>query len=269
MKRIKKVDNDQFYTKQDVSISLIQKINLDKYKLVIDPCCGDGAFYSNINHNNKIAIDIDPKIKYAIKQDFLKWNYYGDINRKDILCISNPPFGKQGSLAIKFINKCAEFSDTIAFILPLSFKKKSMIKKINKNFHLVFEQDLYKNSFVVNGEDYDVPCVFQVWENKYTHRIEKKDDDPMGFQYVKDPTKANLSVRRVGFYAGKAFFELNKSKESHYFLKIDEDVDLIKLVDYLNSIEFKQNTTGPKSIAKGELNKLINTFISLNVSSCF
>lgn len=261
MKRIKKVDNDQFYTKKDIAINLINSIDFSEYKLVVDPCCGDGSFYSNINHSNKIAIDIDPKLDVAIKHDFLQWNYKGDIDKKDIIVISNPPFGKQASLAIKFINKATEFSDTIAYILPLSFKKNSIKNRINKNYHLIYEEELPKNSFLINGEDYDVPCVFQIWKNMQEERPIIKEEQPIKFKYTKIPSEANLSVRRVGFYAGKAFLDINKSKQSHYFLIIDKDVDLNNLLVEMNKLEFKQNTTGPKSISKGELNKIINNLL--------
>ena len=58
MKRILKSELDKFYTKQEIAKSLIAGIDLSKYGLVLDPCCGDGAFYSNIDHANKIGIDI-------------------------------------------------------------------------------------------------------------------------------------------------------------------------------------------------------------------
>jgi predicted RNA methylase len=258
MKRIKKVNNDQFYTKKEIAINLINSIDFNNYQLIIDPCCGDGSFYLNINHLNKIAIDIDPKIDIAIKQDYLLWEYTGNIDRPNIICISNPPFGKQASLAIKFINKSAEFCDTIAFILPLSFTKNSIRNKINKKFHIIHEEELPKNSFEIEGKDYDVPCVFQIWQNMYVDRPIIKEEQPIKFTYTKDPNQANLSVRRVGFYAGRAYLDLNKSKQSHYFLIIDSNIDLNNLVEKMNKLEFKQNTTGPKSISKGELNKIIN-----------
>ena len=37
-----------------------------------------------------------------------------------------PPFGKVSSLAIRFFNKCAQFSDVIAFIIPRTFNKVSV-----------------------------------------------------------------------------------------------------------------------------------------------
>ena len=49
-------------------------------------------------------------------------------NYKNIHIIGNPPFGRQSSLAIKFIKKSCEFCDTLSFILPKSFKKESLKK---------------------------------------------------------------------------------------------------------------------------------------------
>ena len=53
-----------------------------------------------------------------------------NLNSRKIHVIGNPPFGRQSSLAIKFIKKSCSFSDTISFILPKSFKKDSMKKSI-------------------------------------------------------------------------------------------------------------------------------------------
>ena len=49
MKRILKSLLDKFYTKEEIAISCIAKLNLNNYDLIIDPCCGDGAFYKNDN----------------------------------------------------------------------------------------------------------------------------------------------------------------------------------------------------------------------------
>ena len=61
MKRTVKSDLDKFYTKVELVNKLISKIDFSNYDLVVDPCCGNGVFYNNINHNNKIAIDISPE----------------------------------------------------------------------------------------------------------------------------------------------------------------------------------------------------------------
>ena len=109
MKRILKSQLDKFYTKHSLAKELICNVDVDLFDVYIDPCCGDGAFYSNVNHKNKIGIDISPHIDSVIKQDFLEWDYSIIDTNKKVLTISNPPFGKQGSLALKFIKRCSIF----------------------------------------------------------------------------------------------------------------------------------------------------------------
>lgn len=105
MKRILKSKLDKFYIKQNVAKYLIDKVNIDYYDIVVDPACGNGAFYSNIN-NKKIGIDIESEIDGVIIQDFLTWDSSSlGVERNKVLVITNPPFGKQGSLAMKFIKK--------------------------------------------------------------------------------------------------------------------------------------------------------------------
>ena len=67
-----------------------------------------------------------------IKQYYLLFDY-GSMKEtfSKMHIIGNPPFGRQSSLAIKFIKKSCEFCDSISFILPKSFKKDSL----KKHFH--------------------------------------------------------------------------------------------------------------------------------------
>ena len=194
----------------------------------------------------------------VIKQNFLEWNYDGDIERHKVLCITNPPFGKQGSLCTKFINKCCEFSDTIAFILPISFKKPLIKKRINKNYHLIYEREIPENSFTVDDKDYNVKCVFQIWKNLYFERIVEEKINPYGFKYVKKTDKPDISIRRVGIYAGKSYKELDKSEQSHYFIKFDKNINLNLLIEELNKIKWFDFTVGPRSVSKQELNEIMN-----------
>jgi predicted RNA methylase len=252
---VKKSPLDKFYTKPEVAKFLISKLNLSDFDLIIEPSAGNGAFSSQID--NCLAFDICPEHPSIVEQDFLLYEYNGKITSSKILCIGNPPFGKQCSLALKFIKKCSEFSDTIAFILPLSFKKSSIQNKIPKSYHLFNEVDIPEGSFLINGMSCSVPVVFQIWKNEYVDRHQEDKVYPEGFQYTKKST-ANLSVRRVGVNAGKAFYDTDKSDQSHYFIKTDANI-----VDALNRHQWQHNNTvGPRSISKQELNKVINDIIS-------
>lgn len=263
MKRILKSKLDKFYTKEHLSKYLISKIDFTKYKIAIDPCCGDGSFYNNIPVS-KIGIDILPSIEneHIITHDFLTWDY-SNINEpsENVIVISNPPFGKQGSLAFKFIKRSSEFADVIAFILPISFAKDSMKNKIPTNFHLEYEEILPEDSFLLDGEDYSVKCVFQIWVRKNESRKSISKINPIGFNYTKNKQEADISIRRVGIYAGRAFTDTDKSEQSHYFIKFNNKDVVNVVIEYLNNYKWIDLTVGPRSISKQELNEVINNLI--------
>ena len=106
---------DQFYTNSDIAKKCIDTIDVSKYDIVVEPSAGMGAFYNLIDHPNKVGIDLEPKCDGAIKQDFLQWDL-NEFPLPKVLTIGNPPFGRQGSLAMKFIKHASIFSTTIAFI---------------------------------------------------------------------------------------------------------------------------------------------------------
>ena len=69
---------------------------------------------------------IESVVPNILKQDFFKYisPYDPIFNNIRIACIGNPPFGKIGSLAVKFINhSCYLGGNIIGMILPRSFKK--------------------------------------------------------------------------------------------------------------------------------------------------
>lgn len=263
MKRIVKSDLDKFYTKTELVKKLLRNFDFTNYDLIVDPCCGDGAFYNNIQHANKIAIDILPHIEGVITGDFLTWDWTKiSTHRSRVLVVSNPPFGKQGSIAMNFIKRCSLFSDTIGFILPLSFAKPSVKNKIPDYYHLQYEEILPEDSYLLDGESYSVKCVFQIWKKSDTKRKKIKSIENLGYHYTKDKSLADIAVRRVGVYAGKAFLDLDKSEQSHYFLTFDDKSKIDRVVSQLENWEWSDLTVGPRSISKGELNKSINSILN-------
>ncbi len=260
MKRILKSDLDKFYTKPNIANDLINKINLSKYNLVVDPCCGDGAFYSQISIP-KIGIDILPTIDdiNVIKHDFLTWDYSSINEDSDkVIVISNPPFGKQGSLAMKFIKRSCLFADTIAFILPLSFVKDSIKNRIPISYHLIYEEILLEDSYLLDSKDYSVKCVFQIWEKRsYSRKLIERINE-VGFSYTKNKDSADLAIRRVGVYAGKAYTNTDKSEQSHYFIKVYDKLKIEQIINILDKFNWDNFTVGPRSISKNELNKILN-----------
>ena len=273
---------DQFYTKRAIAENCVKRIietlpwTLDANTLWIEPSAGSGAF---LNHSAQkkqptIALDLDPQHPSVTKQDFLEFRFPLrplPIQQKRIF-FGNPPFGRQGSLSKKFIKHCIDEgegegeAEAIAFILPRSAQKPSMYSYIPRSYHLVFQEELPNNSFEVNKEDYDVPCVFQIWEKKETLRPEEQPESPIGFEYVKRTDAYDLAFRRVGGLAGKTYTRQENptpSIQSHNFLRF-ADAFKPRLKDIqaaINAHTFPSNTTGPRSLAKPEINAVINRIL--------
>ena len=172
------------------------------------------------------------------------------------LVVGNPPFGVQCNLAIRFFNEAAKFCKTIAFILPLSFKKLSIKDRLDRYFWLEKEWTLPSNSFTLNGKDCDVPCVFQMWTRRDVQRAKLKQITTTHlFQFVKDKNEADFRIQRVGGNAGKASYNLDVSEQSNYFVKNTSTYTNDELMDIINNAVFEDisYTVAPKSLSKTEL----------------
>lgn len=261
---LKRESTDKFYTNSDI-VNICLKLFSDNIKiedkdLIIEPSAGNGAFSVPISklYKNVTSYDILPENDIIIKQDYLKLG-----NPKcdgKIHVIGNPPFGRQSTMAKQFITKSANFAHSISFVLPKSFKKDSFIKVFPLKYHMIICEDLPANSFNIDGKIYDVPCVFQIWIKKEYNRILPINYPiPPYISYVKKDDSPDLSIRRVGVYAGKVNKNFsNDSIQSHYFIKLNG----VKVDDFITkyneTIHFTHdNTVGPKSLSVQELNKAL------------
>lgn len=261
---------DKFYTKKtvvDFCLNLVKKyIIIDNNDLIIEPSAGNGSFISGIKSltSNFIFYDLEPENNEIVKQDYLTINYQ-DFKSKfnNIHIIGNPPFGRQSSLANKFIKKSCEFCNSISFILPKSFKKDSLKKTFPLNFHNIFEIDLPERSFLVDGVEYNVESVFQIWEKRDYNRIVTEKSAPNNFIFVEKTENPDVSFRRVGVNAGKIEKNIDdKSEQSHYFIKFKNNKGIDDNLELLKNIQFNHNNTvGPRSISKQELIKECNKYI--------
>jgi hypothetical protein len=252
---------DKYYTRPVVVDECLQLINTHlsilPEHIIIEPSAGSGSFLDPLKkaYPNVQAYDILPESEDITKADFLDVELSKDAKYH---FIGNPPFGRQSSMAKKFIKKACSYGMSVSFILPKSFKKSSLQKTFPMNFHMILSHDLPAYSFELNGEPYDVPCVFQIWERREYERETEEEIKPTYWTYVKKEENPDISFRRVGVYAGKIDKEIgSKSKESHYFIKLSVDVENF-ILRYNKFAHFSSdNTVGPKSISKGELNSVL------------
>jgi hypothetical protein len=124
------------------------------------------------------------------------------------------------------------YSDVVAFILPKSFRKISILNKIPPFFHLIKDITLEKNSFILNGNTHDVGCIFQIWEKR--NEIRKKIKISTKYFEFVDFDNCEVIVRRVGMKSGSIREKNNFIPTSNYFyIKLNKN--------YINEIEFKKN----------------------------
>lgn len=270
-------DLDKFYTKREVAQRLFEgkfegNPRLDN-ALVVEPSAGDGAILEFLPRKRTIALDLEPAAKGIKQANFFDFEMYRLVTeppfpkepktKRDryVIVAGNPPFGQNASLAVKFFNHASTFADEIRFIVPRSFRKDSVQRRLCDFFHLRHDEDLPKNSFLKDGQPYDVPCCFQIWVRAAKHR--RKRPAPVavpGVQFVKDPSQANLAIRRVGGRAGQVVPLCNDkgayaSASSTYYLNIQFARVHQKLKSFEGSLcpVSRNNTAGVRSVSKPEL----------------
>ena len=262
---------DKFYTQPNVAkqcydflINIYPEIENKKF---LEPSAGSGSFLAYLK--DYIALDIKPEDDRIQAQDFLKWVATQD----HLITIGNPPFGSRSKLAIKFFNHAAEFSDIIAFIVPVSFMKWSVQKELNKQFSLVDYFYLEEESFSANGKPYSVRTIFQVWvkqnsiyDKKINKRLEKsppiKHEDFEIWQYNATPEAVKtveenwtIATYRQGYHDYNELFShddydyikekmTGEKKQQFFFIKplTNEAEKIIRNMDF-NALAARNTAT--------------------------
>jgi hypothetical protein len=262
---------EQFYTQGERAKSLSELIKNQSWfsgiTRVIEPSAGDGIWLDYIDVHE--AYDIMPMHRDVVEADFLKMVKDKDIEYKEgTLCIGNPPFGRMGRLAHQFMHACGEISDYIAFILPASFGKKTQLRRIPKNFHLVYQEDLLDETFRMEREGRKVSTVFQIWERREVERVDPplvrkckdfsfiKFSNPPDKPAVPAPKNADIAICTHGSAYGKIFTQnfSKKSTRTHRFIKAN--IDKQKLSAALGSLDFKsvaKYTVGATCLSTAEI----------------
>lgn len=266
----KKNELDQYYTNPKYAKECMDRcsehFNLNDY-ILVEPCAGTGSFY-HLFHDKRKGYDLEPKFEDPNIEigDFLEVK---KLSSENVAVISNPPFGYASSLAVKFFNKCASFTEVkyICFIVPKTFMKVSIQNKLNTSMHLIYEKESPKNSFILNGSEYNVPCVFQIWERKTTRRIiEDKVLTSEFFEFTKKEN-AIFSIRRVGGRSGQYLEGTDYNSNSTYFISCSEEnhqkiKNALTNEGYCGEIKtLRSSTAGVNSVSKGELIKLIHKYM--------
>lgn len=292
----KRILTDQFYTKPEISSKCIKEflkvIKPKKSDVILEPSAGSGSFSDYFCDKKKYtldAFDIDPKKEYIQKKDFLSLDTNVYKNKK-VHCIGNPPFGRQSSIAKKFIKKNATFCSSISFILPKSFRKPSFQTSFPINFHLETEIDLEKDAFTIEGKSHNVPCIFQIWVKKEKERYIEPKIKEKGFHFVKKPKLKDIEfneegrpIKRENIFTELPDFGILRAgggntcgrisheykdgiscyPEAWLFIKLDDNYDKKKFFNEYQKIDWiDDSNVGARSIDKQTFIRRINQILS-------
>lgn len=248
---------DQYYTDPAYALYFWNKVHkildIDTYDTFVEPCAGTGSFYNLMPSNKRYGIDIDPKCDDVITQDFLTWNIpvipYGRV-----LTLSNPPFGRNSNLAVKFFNHAATFSTSICMVLPRSFLKERLQERLNIYFHLLWQEDTPKNSFINNSNNYvDVKTVGQIWTRKHQYRNLNNINYNHLFSFVKYEDNYDLILRRIGWNSGKYYSFIDESEKGQFLFIKTHTADAYNKLLKLDYTEVRNNTGGGFSINQKDI----------------
>ena len=197
-KNTNKLALDKYYTPKDVAEHCFNKfmeLYGNKVTEIIEPSAGGGVFLplfekSGIPYK---AYDLYPEAKGVVQADFLELPL---MYKKGRAFIGNPPFGAKGNLMRAFYNKCCEYGDYIAFILPVTMlnNSNSMYK-----FDLVHSEDLGTDDYSGRG----IHCCFNIYKRSAKGLNKKPNTNLKDVTIIRNdsPKYANMDYdfRVVGF----------------------------------------------------------------------
>lgn len=251
-RRCRERELDQFYTDPVVAAMLFEflkrQLDLEGF-LFIEPSAGTGSFFALLPPGS-LAYDLDPKAPGIIQKDFLA---VALPQTERLAVVGNPPFGRQCNLAIEFFNYAALRAEVIAFIVPATFQKMSVQRRLDPHFHLQAEMPVPHNAFRFCGKRKHVPTVFQIWVKKDVERDTRHSPTRHpDFDFVKNPSDADFVIQRVGAAAGKIHRKFAVSSERHLFVR--PKVPGVEAT--MQSLDFgllAKRAAGQPSLAKSEI----------------
>lgn len=258
---------EQYYTPDVLARELIAEleevIGSIRGRVVLEPAGGTGAFVRaclEAGAKKLISFDIEPLHPNVNQGDFLKQ----ELNIQKALTISNPPFGRNNSLSIPFFNHAAKVSQAIGFIVPRSWRKWSVINRLDQRFELVHDRDLEIDYVNASGEPIAaknrLATCFQIWKANENLRPRIRITD-MGVVEKVKPEQADVALTIFGYGCGKLRTDFPKVKNTtQLYLKLNHP----RALEALGSVDFSRfykNTAYTEALSLQEINFLLNEYI--------
>lgn len=266
---------EQYYTPSDTAKMCFDVIDsfLPSVKdfIWLEPAGGTGSFIDvieNSGYSNIVSYDIEPKHpKVKLTTDFLN----EDLSAlKNCVTLTNPPFGRANKLSIPFFNKCATVSEYIGFLVPKSWRKWTVINRLDSRFHLIKDLELNVDFIYNNDEDKKskgkLNTVFQVWEKRDYKRPKIVIED-RNYITKTNPERADVSLTVFGRGCGRVKTEFPRiDNTTQMFLKLNQNWVLEGLMN-VDFSRFYNNVAFVEALSIQEINHLLNEYHDKNVVS--
>jgi predicted RNA methylase len=254
---------EQYYTPGNLAselVSVVARLVPDfASRTVLEPAGGTGAFVDAATALGAkvVSFDIEPLHVSVQRFDFLE----AELRLSNAVTISNPPFGRNNSLSIPFFNRAADHSEYIAFIVPRSWRKWSVINRLDPRFHLISDQDIVVDYVDASGkrlsEKKILATCFQVYQRRDSLRPKVVVAD-MGLVKKVSPDEADVALTIFGFSCGAVTTDFERVKNTtRMYLKLlhPDALAALKSVDF---DFFSRNTAYTQALSLPEINYLLN-----------
>lgn len=261
---------EQYYTPAETALSVLARslkhVEDASQKVFLEPAGGSGAFIDaafELGFSKVVSMDIEPKHPRVEEADFLR----SKLDISNAICVSNPPFGRNNSLSIPFFNHAAKFSELIAFIVPRSWRKWSVLNRLDLRFQLVDDWDLeidYVDEFGKHSHGVgNLRTCVQVWRRSDTSMRAPVKIPDHGLIEKTSPELADVSFTLFGYGCGTVredFPRVKNSTQAFFKLHHPRAMEALQSVDFSR---FYNHTAYTEALGLQEINFLLNEYLEL------
>lgn len=229
----------------------------------LEPSGGTGTFLDALAERGVFdvhSVDVRPLHLGVREADFLYAPLPVD---GGMITATNPPFGRNNSLSIPFFNRAAEVSDYIAFIVPRSWRKWSVINRLHPSFHLVLDDDLQIDYLDAAGQPLYVrnnlrTCI-QLWERRAVARQHYTAAD-RGYIQKCSPEEADVALTIFGRGCGTVRTEFpRRANTTQLFLRV-RDPEVLCAMQHVDYSRFFNNVAYTEALSIKEIWCLLNEY---------
>jgi predicted RNA methylase len=258
---------EQFFTPPGIARQVVDLV-VDHVPDVLDrtwiePAGGTGTFIEAARSsgvNDLMSVDIEPRHPEVSCADFLTWQP----TVAGAVTVSNPPFGRNNALSVPFFNHAASFSDVIAFIVPRSWRKWSVVNRLDHRFHLLVDRDLSIN--YVDGAGHEISsrnslrtCA-QVWTRGATSRSRVQVID-RGVIRKCQVHEADVALTIFGFGCGTVSRDFPRRRTTTQMYLQLRHPDALEALESVDFSRFSHNVAYTEALSIHEINYLLNEYI--------